>query len=310
MKILFTGASSFTGTWFVKELSSAGHEIIAPLLKVESEYTGTRKERVSIVKNLCKTSFNCAFGSETFLDLINSQSHIDLICCHAADVTDYKSPNFDFLEASKKNTRNINNTLLSLKDKGCTKVLITGSVFEPGEGSGSDNLRAVSPYGLSKALTAQIFEYFCTLHNMSLRKFVIPNPFGPLEEERFTSYLIKTWLEGKTASVATPDYIRDNVPVSLLAKAYRDFAETINQTDKINPSYYVESQGDFAKRFAKEMEPRLGIPCKVALHEQKDFSEPLKRINTTRLDPKKFQWNEEEAWNELATYYKTKYDQQ
>ena len=31
MKILFTGASSFTGYWFVKTLAEAGHEVICPL---------------------------------------------------------------------------------------------------------------------------------------------------------------------------------------------------------------------------------------------------------------------------------------
>ncbi len=29
MKILFTGASSFTGFWFAKELAAAGHEVFA-----------------------------------------------------------------------------------------------------------------------------------------------------------------------------------------------------------------------------------------------------------------------------------------
>jgi UDP-glucose 4-epimerase len=29
MKILFTGGSSFTGYWFVKELALAGHDVVA-----------------------------------------------------------------------------------------------------------------------------------------------------------------------------------------------------------------------------------------------------------------------------------------
>jgi UDP-glucose 4-epimerase len=29
MRILFTGASSFTGYWFVRELVAAGHEVVA-----------------------------------------------------------------------------------------------------------------------------------------------------------------------------------------------------------------------------------------------------------------------------------------
>ena len=44
--------------------------------------------------------------------------------------------------------------LESLKSAGCSRVLLTGSVFEGGEGAGSQGLPDLSPYGLSKALTA------------------------------------------------------------------------------------------------------------------------------------------------------------
>ena len=39
--------------------------------------------------------------------------------------------------------------------------MLSGSVFEGGEGSGSQGLPDFSPYGLSKALTAQMFRYYC-----------------------------------------------------------------------------------------------------------------------------------------------------
>ena len=31
MRVLLTGASSFTGAWFVHALAEAGHEVVAPL---------------------------------------------------------------------------------------------------------------------------------------------------------------------------------------------------------------------------------------------------------------------------------------
>jgi UDP-glucose 4-epimerase len=74
---------------------------------------------------------------------------------------------------------------------------------------------------------------------------------------------------------------------------------------KINPSGYQESQGDFSQRFAAEMEKRLQIPCEVQILEQKDFTEPLLRLNTDRLDPASLDWNEKIAWDELANYYLT-----
>lgn len=136
---------------------------------------------------------------------------------------------------------------------------------------------------------------------MSLGKFVIPNPFGPYEEMRYTSYLTQEWLKGHTPQVKTPDYVRDNIPISLLAKAYSAFAENLQA--KFKPSFYTESQGAFTARFAKEMRSRLSLPCAFELQTQVDFPEPKVRVNTEKLDPLQFGWNESAAWDELAEYY-------
>jgi len=313
MKILFTGASSFTGMWFVKELTAAGHQITAAFPRKLEEYEGLRRERVEQVLQWCQPVYSCSFGSDTFLKTIKDEPHWDLLCHHAADVSDYKSPDFDYSTALAKNTKNLRKILQSLKEQGCQKILLTGSVFEQGEGEGSDLLRAVSPYGLSKGLTADVFKFYCQILNLKLGKFVIPNPFGPYEEPRFTTFLIKSWYDGKTPSVSAPEYARDNVPVSLLAKAYRNFAENLSTEPgykQINPSCYAGNQGQFTVRFAKEMEKRLAIPCKVELQKQKEFPEPHIRINSDSLDTNNLGWNEDKAWDELAEFYKVKYGHQ
>ena len=73
--------------------------------------------------------------------------------------------------------------LEALGATGCHRLLLTGSVFESGEGAGSQGLPDFSPYGLSKALTAQMFGYYCPRAGIGLGKFVIPNPFGPLRNQ-------------------------------------------------------------------------------------------------------------------------------
>ena len=291
MRILFTGSSSFTGMWFVQKLAAAGHHIVAPLRRSFKDYHDLRKARIERLLSCADVRFEISYGSPPFQNLIETES-FDLFCHHAADVTDYKSPQFDYLSAVKNNTGNLSEIL-----KSCKKVILTGSVFEQNEGAGSDNLRAVSPYGLSKGLTADVFQYFCQIHQIPLGKFVIPNPFGPFEEFRFTSFLMKHWLEGKCAHVAMPAYVRDNIPVSLLADAYVSFVES-NRL-KLNPSGYVGSQGEFTERFAVNMRKRLNLPCDYTLAVQTDFSEPKERINTDPIDLSK----EKEAWDELATYY-------
>jgi len=193
-----------------------------------------------------------------------------------------------------------------LQIKGCNRVLLTGTVFEQGEGGSLDS-RSVSPYGLSKGLTYQVFKYFAEISKISLGKFVIPNPFGPYEELRFTSYLAKTWMEGKTPAVSTPDYVRDNIHVELLAKAYRIFAESLSQDPGAaiyRPSGYIETQGAFAERFSRELANRLAIPCPLELKKQTDFSEPIRRFNTESLNFQTMNWNETGAWDALAGYYR------
>ena len=141
---------------------------------------------------------------------------------------------------------------------------------------------------------------------VGLGKFVIPNPFGPYEEPRFTAYLMKNWLAGATPNCSSPAYVRDNIHVSLLAEAYARFAGRVPAEGfaRTNPSGYAESQGAFTLRLAQEMRPRLGLPCPVELKKQVDFPEPRVRINTDPAEADVPDWDESAAWDEMARYYR------
>lgn len=305
MKILFTGASSFTGYWFVKELSAAGHDVTAIFRRPGHEYTDVRKQRVAGLASLCRSVHGIGFGTAQFIELLKGE-RFDILAHHAADVTNYKSPDFNAVEALAANTRNLSAVLSAFAISGGKRIVLTGSVFENDEGAGSEDLPAFSPYGLSKALTAQSFRYYSKVAGVPLGKFVIPNPFGPLEEPRFTAYLIKTWYAGKSASVQTPAYVRDNIHVTLLSRAYVKFIER-SQSDhftRLSPSGYIESQGEFALRFAREMKGRLGLSCEVELKIQTEFIEPRVRINTDPAEAIVPDWNERDAWDQIADYYR------
>jgi nucleoside-diphosphate-sugar epimerase len=153
-----------------------------------------------------------------------------------------------------------------------------------------------------------MFRYYCHAARLPLGKLVLPNPFGPWEEPRFTAYLMKTWKEGKLAEVKTPDYVRDNCHVSLLAQAYVAFANRVaalqNGSVTTSPSGYVESQGAFAARVAREVSSRTKWPCQFELLKQEDFSEPLVRSNKEPAAPAFPHWNEIAAWDDFVGFYR------
>jgi nucleoside-diphosphate-sugar epimerase len=298
MRILFTGASSFTGFWFIQQLVSQGHSVHAVCRKNLGSYEGTRRLRVEKLLGQCDLDFGSEFGSKSFLTRLKKE-RFDLFCHHAADAHQYKSLEFDCLRALNSNARNLRHVLRLLKAGGGSRVILTGSVFEPREG-GDPEAKALSPYGLSKGLTSQIFQAYTETSGMQMGKFVIPNPFGPYEEFRFTSHLAHAWLKGQTPVVATPSYIRDNIPVDLLAKAYARFVET-PEVEILRPSGFVETQGEFAMRFSKEMSQRFFLPCPIECKTQSEFTEPLKRVNNQKQTD--LAWEEEKFWDQLADYY-------
>lgn len=306
MKVLLTGGSSFTGTWFARALAKAGHEVIATLRTEEGSYTGTRGKRVALLREAgVQLIENCSFGDDRFIQTVNAG--FDVLCHHAANVANYKSMDFDVQAAVADNARNARTVLSAAKAAGVGSIILTGSVFEQDEGAGNAPLRAFSPYGLSKGLTWQTFAYWAEITGLPLHKFVIPNPFGPYEEPRFCAYLLQKWVKGELAQVNTPAYVRDNIHVDLLAAAYVDFvakAHAGNAPHRCNPSGYAETQGAFATRFAAEIGVRLGMETPLQLNAQTDFSEPFARINTDRVS---LSWDEKSAWDGLAAYYRTTY---
>lgn len=306
MKVLLTGASSFSGMWFAEKLAASGAHVVAPLRGTSELYSGVRASRVQRLMNFAEIVPGYALGDEQFMELIASQS-FDALCHHAAHVTDYRSQDFDVVGAVAANTRNIRDILDRMAKRGLKTVVATGSVFEQDEGAGNSPMRAFSPYGLSKGLTWQVIRHWCTVLGVPLSKFVIANPFGPFEEPRFGAYLVNTWRKGEVAEVRTPRYLRDNIHVELLALAYAKFvgeAASSGVVRRFGPCGYIETQGAFAERVSRELAPRLGLEGRVRALMQTDFSEPLARINTDVMEPAAYGWDEAKAWDTLSEFYR------
>ena len=286
MRILFTGASSFTGTWMAGELGGAGHRVTAVFTRPSrEEYEGLRRRRIDRVLPAVSPKWQMRFGSEAFLELCRDGGPWDVLCHHAAEVTDYKSPDFNWERAFAANTYRLRETLAAFR-QGCGKtVILTGTYFEADEGEGTKPRAAFSPYGLSKTLTWQAFRWECARAGLTLGKYVLPSPVGPLEEPRFVAYLTNCWTHGKPACIQTPNYLRDQLPVTVLAADYARFVEHAHQTSagsllRRNPSGWVETVGAFASRVGKKFQELSGLPSPIECHDKQPPGEPLQRRNT------------------------------
>ena len=117
MKVLLTGASSFTGYWFAHALHNAGIHVVAALRGVVSEYReGARAERVRRLAQVAEVVNSTPFGTPPFIDLAQAGGY-DILCHHAARVGDYRSPDFDIAGAVAENTHNLR-AILNILNKG------------------------------------------------------------------------------------------------------------------------------------------------------------------------------------------------
>jgi len=304
MKVLFTGAASFTGFWFIKTLAFRGYDLICPIRGKVADCDVLKKKRLKLVGEVAELVENAAFGSERFLSLGSSFS-FDCMCHHGSEVRNYRSPLFEVNAALASNTFNLPRVLEVFEG---TPILLTGSVFEYEEGANNETREAISPYGLSKGLTYQYFRFYCKRVGSHLGKFIIANPFGPFEDKKFTAYLMNTWRSGNVAEVKTPDYIRDNVPVDYLSTRYADYAERVasgshESHSRMGPSGYIGFQRDFTALIANQVKSRTNWKCDYILVKQKDFSEPMTRTNQEKPFDKSGQWQESHFWDAFVDYY-------
>ena len=93
---------------------------------------------------------------------------------------------------------------------------ISASIFE----GGINGSKPFSPHGLIKQITSQTTEFYASHAGLHFSRFVIPNPFGALDNPKLIDYLCREWYAGRTPQIRTPLYVRDNIHVELMAKGF------------------------------------------------------------------------------------------
>ena len=96
VRVLLTGASSFTGYWFARELAAAGHQVVAPLRGRGQDYSGVRAERVARLAAMRPEIVGPAPSATTeFVELLAPRFRRAVPSRRARG--DYRSPDFDIL---------------------------------------------------------------------------------------------------------------------------------------------------------------------------------------------------------------------
>ena len=301
MRILLTGASSFTGLWFAKALAEAGHEVTA-IARAATYTDALRQARMDQVAAVATVVAGAPFGTPGFFAALEAHGPFDVLALHGAEVGDYKSPSYDLNAAVAANTLNVDAVFAAAKAQGAARVVLTGTVFEPGEGQGTEPLVSFSPYGTSKAMTAEVMRSAAERAGLDYAKFVIPNPFGPWEERRFQRLVMTRWSKGEGVHIDQALYVRDNVPVDLMALAYRATVEG-RLGGYCAPSCYAEPVGAFFERMAREVRARTGWACPLTLADAQAFVEPQARTNRTPLDHAALGWSQAAFWDAYADHY-------
>lgn len=296
MRVLLTGASSFSGMWIAEALAAAGHEVVA-VQRGGAYADPLRQARMDRVAKAARIVTDAPFGSDAFLAALKDR--FDVIGLHGAEVGDYKSPDYDMPAAVASNTLNAEAVFAAAGD---ARIVLTGTVFEPGEGRGTQPLISFSPYGTAKALTGQRMQVTAEAAGLAVSKFVIPNPFGPWEERKFQRLVMTRWSRGEPVHIDQALYVRDNIPVDLLALAYTATCEGAFGA-YCAPSFYAEPVGAFFERMAREVRPRTGWDCPLTLAEAQEFKEPENRTNRTPLDTAALGWSEARFWDAYADHY-------
>lgn len=300
MRVLLTGASSLTGAWMAAACVNAGLDVHVALRSDPRSYTGFRARRLAMLGDSVRWHSGIRHGDSTLARLIPGVRP-DVLAYHAHPMTGFRGADYDYLGAAAEMTADLDSELRALADCGAS-VVYTGTVYEPGAQSGPGAHPAVSRYGISKRIVYEALRLGAAGVGVPVYRFVVPNPFGPLEEGRFGNHLAELWGRGETPVVRTPDYIRDNIPVAELGDRFAGFLRAGHGRPVVlEPSGYVESQGHFAERLAREVGARLGRTLPIDSVRKAPYPEPMV-ITGDGMPSASLAANEERHWSAYAAF--------
>lgn len=303
MKVLLTGATSFTGAHIARALVDAGFEVAGTLTKRMPEYSDPLVQQRRGYGRVIEWIESAPIGSPRFLEAVKTVRP-DVFINHGADIRNYRSPDFNYLASVSSSLLGAREVCDALAAAGCRRFIHSGSVFEPDEGEAAFATKpaaeAISIYGVSKAMVWEPYRFFAAKAGLPVTKIVIADPIGPLENaDRLVPAFVAAWKSGKVPRLTTPTLLRDRVPAPWLARVYAEEARR-DAPDKPavrarRPSAYALTNEAFLKLVVEKFSARAkrSLPIDIA---PTPTTEPHKRINTEVLPELKNTLAEDAFW--------------
>ena len=232
MRVLLTGATSFTGAYIAKALKSQGIDLFVSstrdtcdwnqLENLRWQFCELKKE--NLIEKAPLDSFN-------FLECIENIKP-EVFINHGAPVGNFRSPEFSLERFKREVCESLDQVFSKLKLNGAKTVIHSGSEFE-------DQIpdREASRYTEAKKLQWNYVREYGQKYSIKVIRVAIPNPFGPLESEsKLLPRLIKAWTKNETLKF---DYSAPAVKWVCIKEVADRFLQVLSEHQSIENSSSV-----------------------------------------------------------------------
>ena len=282
-----TGGSSFTGFHFAHALLRRGHRLTLTHRKPIDQYSPNYRRRMHWLAPHVKLANTC-FGSPEFIELARQ---CEVIFHHGAQTKFETGSETEIMNAVEQNTLGLRDLLRATRGSD----FLLSSSYYGGLYSGV-NPKLFGPYGVSKFQTDLRWHTLCASHSSHLKVLTIPNPIGAHDNHKLLTQMARCWAKGQVFKLKTPDLIRDNIPVSLLAQ----HIDKVLKTDgTLSPSGWISRMDQFAAKAAQETASRTGWSCHI-VHAPIDSSQPRCLHNKQSIIPTSF--NPTQFWDDTVEW--------
>lgn len=177
-KYLVTGGAGFIGSHIAEKLVELGHEVV-----IFDNFSTGKIENLDGIKGQIRIVQGDIRDLSSVREAVKG---VDYITHHAAQISVPKSVS-EPGETLEINTRGTLNVLMAAQESGIKKITFASSSAVYGDTTNiptneEEQLRPLSPYAVSKALSEYYCSAFAHLYNMDIVIFRYFNVFGPRQD--------------------------------------------------------------------------------------------------------------------------------